>query len=86
MILLFIFVLYRSHNKMSTDAKRKTEVHAPDMDPETAKVLFEQGAMVVMIGFPEGAEFGIDYNSWIVGPNFKGVKMIPAGIHFISYR
>ncbi|CAL1530086.1 unnamed protein product [Lymnaea stagnalis] len=55
------------------------------MDQVTARNLFEQGAMFILIGFPEGSEFGIDYNSWNVGPNFKGVKMIPPGLHFIYY-
>ncbi|XP_059143984.1 protein AAR2 homolog isoform X2 [Physella acuta] len=55
------------------------------MDQEKAKVLFEHGAVFLLIDFPEGYEFGIDYTSWNVGPNFRGVKMIPAGTHFIYY-
>ncbi|KAL3885187.1 hypothetical protein ACJMK2_025279 [Sinanodonta woodiana] len=55
------------------------------MDPETAKVLFKEGATLLFFDVPEGTEFGIDYNSWTVGPNFQGVKMIPPGIHFVYY-
>ena len=56
------------------------------MDQDTAQVLFREGATFVLMGMPEGSEFGIDYNSWAVGPKFRGVKMIPPGVHFIYYR
>lgn len=55
------------------------------MDQETAKILFREGGTLLFLGMPEGSEFGIDYNSWTVGPKFRGVKMIPPGIHFIYY-
>lgn len=55
------------------------------MDQDTAKVLFEDGAMLVLLNLPEGTEFGVDYTSWNVGPKFKGLKMIPPGVHFIYY-
>lgn len=56
------------------------------MDQEQAKILFEKGAIFILINFPTGSEFGIDYLSWTVGEKFRGVKMIPEGIHFIYYR
>ncbi|ELU14556.1 hypothetical protein CAPTEDRAFT_180519 [Capitella teleta] len=55
------------------------------MSQETAQWLFEEGAMLVFLDVPEGTEFGMDCNSWEVGPKFKGVKMIPPGVHFIYY-
>ncbi|GFO14759.1 protein aar2 homolog [Plakobranchus ocellatus] len=55
------------------------------MDQSNVQKLFEQGAIFVLHDFPERSEFGIDYMSWDTGPNFKGVKMIPAGVHFIYY-
>uniref|UniRef100_UPI00398F02E5 protein AAR2 homolog n=1 Tax=Pristiophorus japonicus TaxID=55135 RepID=UPI00398F02E5 len=55
------------------------------MDQELAKKLFFEGGTLVILGVPEGTEFGIDYNCWQVGPKFKGVKMIPPGIHFMHY-
>ncbi|XP_029773984.1 protein AAR2 homolog isoform X2 [Suricata suricatta] len=58
---------------------------AVQMDPELAKRLFFEGATVVILNMPKGTEFGIDYNSWEVGPKFRGVKMIPPGIHFFHY-
>ncbi|XP_009677573.2 protein AAR2 homolog [Struthio camelus] len=58
---------------------------AVQLDPELAKRLFFEGATVVILNVPEGTEFGIDYNTWDVGPRFRGVKMIPPGIHFLHY-
>lgn len=55
------------------------------MDPQVALGLFEEGATLVLLGVPEGTELGIDYKSWQVGPRFRGVKMIPPGIHFLHY-
>lgn len=56
------------------------------MDQDTAQTLFKEGAIFVFLDVPVGTEFGIDYNSWNVGPEFRGVKMIPAGLHFVYYR
>lgn len=55
------------------------------MDQSLARKLFEEGAFLILLDVPEGTEFGMDWNSWITGPKFKGVKMIPPGIHFIFY-
>lgn len=55
------------------------------MDQERAKKLFDYGATFVFLDVPEGSEFGMDCNVWSVGPNFKGVKMIPPGLHFIHF-
>ncbi|KAI1892762.1 hypothetical protein AGOR_G00136870 [Albula goreensis] len=64
----------------------KTESMAGvDMDPELARGLFEEGATLVLLGVPEGTELGMDYKSWQVGPRFRGVKMIPPGLHFLHY-
>ena len=59
---------------------------ASAMDQPTARHLFDEGAIFLFLDVPVGTEFGIDYNSWQVGAKFKGVKMIPPGIHFIYYR
>lgn len=55
------------------------------MDQEIAKRLMLQGATFVFLNVPTGTEFGIDMKSWTTGDNFKGVKMIPPGIHYIFY-
>lgn len=55
------------------------------MNQKTAKRLFKEGAIFVFLDVPEGTEFGIDMKSWNTGGKFRGVKMIPAGIHYIFY-
>lgn len=57
-----------------------------EMDPELAKQLFVEGATLIFLDVPVETEFGIDLKSWETGEKFKGVKMIPPGIHFIFYR
>ncbi|KAM6925448.1 protein AAR2 homolog [Xenentodon cancila] len=56
-----------------------------DLDPDVARRLFEEGAVLVLLGVPQGTELGIDCKSWQVGPRFRGVKMIPPGLHFLHY-
>ncbi|XP_028309215.1 protein AAR2 homolog [Gouania willdenowi] len=56
-----------------------------DMDPDVARRLFEEGATLVLLDVPKGTELGIDCKVWKVGPLFKGVKMIPPGLHFLYY-
>lgn len=54
-----------------------------DMDQEVAKKLFNQGAVLFITGVPKGTEFGIDLCSYVIGDNFRGVKMIPPGPHYV---
>ncbi len=56
------------------------------MDQKLANKLFEEGAFLFLLGVPIGTEVGIDFNSWRTGEKFKGIKMIPPGIHYIYYR
>lgn len=55
------------------------------MDQETAKSLFIEGGTFIFLNVPEGTEFGIDMKSWNTGERFRGVKMIPPGLHYIFY-
>lgn len=48
-----------------------------------ARHLYEEGAKCILLNLPPKSVFGIDTNSWEVGEKFKGVKMIPPGVHFI---
>ena len=57
-----------------------------NMDPDMARRLFEVGANLFLLDVPINTEIGVDMNSWHSGPNFKGIKMIPPGIHFIYWR
>ena len=75
---------------MATPAKKKrTDTPSSsanvEMDPAVAKKLLVEGASVVIRGVPPGTQFGIDMNSWNVGDQFMGVKMIPPGLHFVYY-
>ncbi|RKP05083.1 AAR2 protein-domain-containing protein [Thamnocephalis sphaerospora] len=55
------------------------------MDQDTARHLFYRLGTLLLLDAPDALEFGIDYNSWTIGPRFKGVKMIPPGVHFVYY-
>lgn len=57
-----------------------------DMDPALAKKLVQLGATLLILNMPPGTYFGIDSQGFTVGPKFKGVKMLPPGPHFITYR
>lgn len=56
-----------------------------DIDQELAKRLFAEGAFLIFLDVPVGTEFGIDLKSWNTGEKFKGVKMIPPGVHIVHY-
>lgn len=47
--------------------------------------LFDSGGIFYLTDLPPNSEFGIDYHSWRTGEQFRGVKMIPPGLHFIYY-
>ena len=72
-------------SKVRFSKDTKSENKATSMDPDLAAKLYEDGGFLIMKDFPEGAEFGIDMHSWNTGSKFLGVKMIPAGLHFIYY-
>ncbi|CAH0558993.1 unnamed protein product [Brassicogethes aeneus] len=55
------------------------------MNQETAKKLVQEGGLFIFLNVPEGTEFGIDMKSWNTGEKFRGVKMIPPGVHYIFY-
>lgn len=55
------------------------------MDQNTARKLYEEGGIFIFLNVPEGTEFGIDLKSWTTGEKFRGVKMIPVGLHYIFY-
>lgn len=55
------------------------------MNKETVKKLYEEGAILIILNVPEGTEFGIDMKSWNTGEKFRGIKMIPPGIHYVFF-
>ena len=72
-------------SKVHFSKDTESENEATSMDPDLAAKLYEDGGFLIIKDFPEGAEFGIDMHSWNTGSKFLGVKMIPAGLHFIYY-
>lgn len=40
---------------------------------------------MLLLDAPEGMQFGIDNQIWLIGPLFKGVKCIPSGAHFVYF-
>ncbi|KAH1021951.1 hypothetical protein HUJ04_011433 [Dendroctonus ponderosae] len=56
-----------------------------EIDQATARKFFREGAFLIFLGVPEGTEFGIDLKSWNTGEKFRGVKMIPPGLHYVFY-
>jgi A1 cistron-splicing factor AAR2 len=57
-----------------------------DIDQRLARQLLLEGATLVFLDVPRGTEFGIDMKSWNTGDKFRGVKMIPPGLHYIYYK
>ncbi|XP_009802816.1 uncharacterized protein LOC107793749 isoform X1 [Nicotiana tabacum] len=55
------------------------------MEPEAALEFVKQGATMLLLDVPQNTLIGVDTHMFSTGPNFKGVKMIPPGVHFIYY-
>ncbi|CAL8470508.1 g10050 [Coccomyxa elongata] len=58
--------------------------YSVNLSPEKAKELAESGGALLLLDVPAGTIVGIDQQTFIVGPKFKGVKMLPPGPHFMS--
>jgi len=56
-----------------------------NMNSDQALHLVKVGASLLFLNVPASTSFGIDLQMFVVGPNFKGVKMMPPGPHFIYY-
>ncbi|XP_046407251.1 protein AAR2 homolog isoform X2 [Ischnura elegans] len=56
-----------------------------EIGQEVARQMLVEGAVLIILDMPIGTEFGIDLKSWNTGEKFKGVKMIPPGLHFVFY-
>lgn len=53
------------------------------IDPDKARDLFNYCAILVIEALPIGSGFGIDLCEFCTGEKFKGVKLIPPGLHFV---
>ncbi|MBA0583347.1 hypothetical protein Gorai_014207, partial [Gossypium raimondii] len=47
--------------------------------------LVKSGATLLLLDVPQYTLIGIDTQVFSVGPAFKGIKMIPPGVHFVFY-
>lgn len=56
-----------------------------EIDPEIAERILIDGATILILNVPLGTDIGIDLKSWNTGENFKGIKMIPPGFHYVHY-
>ena len=43
------------------------------------------GCQIILNGFPQGYNFGLDMYMWTVGDKFKGVSQISSGVHFVYF-
>eukprot|EP00850_Spirogloea_muscicola_P010593 SM000063S19983 [mRNA] locus=s63:62598:66984:- [translate_table: standard] len=57
-----------------------------DLDAETARKMAQQGGALLFLDVPPGTWFGMDQQAFVVGPRFRGMKMIPPGPHFVYHR
>ncbi|KAK2643977.1 hypothetical protein Ddye_019172 [Dipteronia dyeriana] len=55
------------------------------MDPDAALELVKHGITLLLLDVPQYTLIGIDTQMFAVGPAFKGIKMIPPGVHFVFY-
>ncbi|KAK0608505.1 hypothetical protein LWI29_031713 [Acer saccharum] len=55
------------------------------MDPDAALELVKHGITLLLLDVPQYTLVGIDTQMFAVGPAFKGIKMIPPGVHFVFY-
>ncbi|KAL5745115.1 hypothetical protein ACOSP7_026261 [Xanthoceras sorbifolium] len=55
------------------------------MDPDAALELVKHGVTLLLLDVPQYTLVGIDTQMFSVGPAFKGIKMIPPGVHFVFY-
>ena len=69
--------------------------YSVSLSPDDARAAATSGASLLLLDVPPGTIVGIDHRSFIAGPNFKGVKMIPTtvrkgkgggggGAHFVA--
>ncbi|PRW45575.1 AAR2-like protein [Chlorella sorokiniana] len=56
------------------------------LDAESARELAQRGGTILLLDVPEQTAIGIDQQTFLVGPKFKGVKMVPPGTHLVAYN
>eukprot|EP00803_Ostreobium_quekettii_P000101 evm.model.scf_717.6 EVM.evm.TU.scf_717.6 scf_717:49162-50532(-) len=59
-------------------------LYTVEMDQAAALRAAASGGTVLLVGVPPGTLIGIDHRSFVVGPKFCGIKLLPPGLHLIS--
>ncbi|KAL2653809.1 hypothetical protein R1flu_021937 [Riccia fluitans] len=73
----------RSETPMDVDENLPPyEVHMRNAD---ALELVKSAAILLILDMPANSSFGFNTQMFVVGPNFRGVKMILPGPHFVYY-
>lgn len=57
-----------------------------NIDQQAARHYADKGATILLLDVPEQTHVAFDHQSFVVGPKFKGVKMLPPGTHMVSYN
>lgn len=55
------------------------------MDPEEARQRVDAGGTLLCMGVPAGTEMTVDLSSLVIGHKFRGIKMIPPGLHLLCW-
>lgn len=55
------------------------------MEADRALELVKHGSTLLLLDVPQYTLLGIDTQVFSAGPVFKGIKMIPPGVHFVFY-
>lgn len=54
--------------------------YSVSLSPDDARASATSGASLLLLDVPPGTIVGIDHRSFVAGPSFKGVKMIPTAV------
>lgn len=72
--------VHRMVNRMAESSRRPQMYEIPQ---EMARILYEEGALLIIAGVPAGTEIGVDLSPNRADEMFRGIKMIPPGAHFV---
>lgn len=72
-----------SSTRRRTHGSSSAHPSAASLHPSDAVRLTQAHAMLLVLDLPRGYQFGVDYWSFVSGAQFKGMKMVPAGVHYI---
>ena len=83
--LLFLSLLHSRFPSPLPNSTSLTMEKAAELTQERAAERLFREAVFVAQDVPAGTQLGIDCKAWTTGPRFKGIKMIPSGVHFVYH-